>query len=93
MLLLISVAIDGDMQFDANLSILGPIQSRPVALDESSLLIYDVTSSVVIKGILKLILFDTLEFTKFLILSIFGRDTPDPLTKFFGYCRKEFIEF
>ena len=78
MLLLISVAIDGDMQFDANLSILGPIPSRPVALDESSLLIYDVTSSVVIKGILKLILFGTLEFTKFLILSIFGRDTPDP---------------
>lgn len=49
-----SVAIDGDMQLDAYCRIPGPIPPRPVALDESSLFIYAVTSPVVIKGDIKI---------------------------------------
>ena len=53
MLLLISVVIDGDKIFAANLIILGPRPSIPVAFEESSLLTNDSTCPQVINGIRK----------------------------------------
>ena len=55
--------MNGEILLAANLIILGPRPSRPVALDGSKIRIYDKTWSEVINGMLKETLSGTLLFT------------------------------
>ena len=52
-LLLMRIVMEGVRILAANLMILGPSPSTPVAFEESSLFMYDSTWSDVISGILK----------------------------------------
>ena len=57
------LAVTGKRQFDSNLIILGPMQSDPVALEVSSELMTENTCSVVMQGVSKYVLSETLLLT------------------------------
>ena len=70
MLLLISIAIDGDNDLAASLMILGPMPSSPVDFETSKVLICNKTCSGVINGIVNCVFVGTLLSTKSLILLV-----------------------
>ena len=83
MLLLISIAIDGDNDWAASLMILGPTPSSPVDFEASKVLICNKTCSGVINGIVNCVFVGTLLSTKSLILLVLkSNELPDDVFSF-----------
>ena len=83
MLLLISIAIDGDNDWEASLMILGPMPSSPVDFEASKVLICNKTCSGVINGIVNCVFVGTLLSTKSLILYVSkSNELPDDVFSF-----------
>ena len=83
MLLLISIAVDGDNDWAASLMILGPMLSSPVDFEASKVLICNKTCSGVINGIVNCVFVGTLLSTKSLILLVSkSNELPDDVFSF-----------